>query len=103
MIRYQYLITVSSTERYLEKFGKRLIGRNDLEDALKKLDKLTHEEARMAIVELRRTAYAISENVRGVSGQLTAVGDEMGIVNNLVTEAINSARIISFLLKPESA
>ena len=94
MVWYQYLITVSSTERYLEKFGKRLIGRNDLDDALKKLGKLTDEEARMAIAELRTTTYAISEDVRGVSGQLTAVGDGVAVVNRRVVEVIDSARII---------
>jgi hypothetical protein len=31
---------------------KTLIGKADLEDALKKLDKLTQEEARMAIAEI---------------------------------------------------
>ena len=72
MIWYQYLTTESLTKRYLEKIGKSLIRRNDLEDALKKLDKLTHEEARMAIAELRRTAYAISENWRTISGETTA-------------------------------
>jgi hypothetical protein len=32
---------------------KRLLGRNDIEDALKRLDTLTMEEARMAITEIR--------------------------------------------------
>ena len=102
MIEYQYLTPELFTERYLEKFGKRLIGRNDLEDALKKLDKLTQEEVRMAIAELRRTTYAIGKDVRKVRGQMTAVGDEVAIVHNRVTEAINSARTISFSLKLEN-
>jgi hypothetical protein len=34
-----------------EKYMKRLIGRTDIEDALKKLDKLTHEEVLMASAE----------------------------------------------------
>ena len=42
---------------------KKLIGRTDVEDALKKLDKLTQEEARMATAEVMRTTRAISEQV----------------------------------------
>ena len=37
----------------LEKFVKKLLRRNDVEDALKRLDTLTMEEARMAIAETR--------------------------------------------------
>jgi hypothetical protein len=37
-----------STESQSEKFVKRLVGRTDIEDAMKKLDKLTQEEALMA-------------------------------------------------------
>ena len=69
------------TNRYLEIFGKSLIKTKDLEDALKKLDELTHEEVRMVIAELRRTAYAISKNVRGVSGQMTAIGDGVAAID----------------------
>ena len=36
------------TEIFSGKYLKKLIGRTDMEDALKKLDKLTNEEARMA-------------------------------------------------------
>jgi hypothetical protein len=43
------------------KYGKRLIGRTNLEDALKRLDKLTQEEARMAIAELLRAAHTTGE------------------------------------------
>ena len=37
-----------------------------MEDALKKLDKLTQEEARMATAEVMRTTRAISEQVAEV-------------------------------------
>jgi len=36
----------------LEKFLKKLLGRNDVEDALKRLDKLTQEETKMATAEV---------------------------------------------------
>jgi hypothetical protein len=46
-----------------EKFGKRLIRRTDIEDALKKLDRLTHEEARMGIVQNLNATHAVGERV----------------------------------------
>ena len=83
------------TEMLLEKFGKRLIGRTDMEDALKRLDMLTQEEARMATAEVLRTAHAIDERVRGVNEQVLAVGDRVASVHDKVAEVINGAQVIS--------
>jgi hypothetical protein len=74
------------TERYSEKYGKKLIGRSDLEDALKRLDKLTLEEALMATAEVLKMTHAIDEGVTGVSEQVAGVDDK-------VTEVINGAEI----------
>ena len=76
----------SVTKRCSEKYGKKLIGRSDLEDALKRLDELTHEEARMATAEVLRMTHAIDERV-------TRVDDKVGAV-------INGAQII--LVKTEN-
>ena len=65
------------TERCSEKYGKKLIGRTDLEDALKRLDKLTHEEARMATAEVLKMTHAIDEGVTGVSEQVLVVDDRV--------------------------
>ena len=48
----QYIICSWPT-LFLEKFVKKLLGGNDIEGALKRLDTLTREEARMAIAETR--------------------------------------------------
>jgi hypothetical protein len=72
------------TERCLGKYGKRLIGRSDLENALKRLDKLTHEEARMATAEVLRTAHAIGEGVTEVREQVLFVDDRLAGVDNRV-------------------
>ena len=42
---------------------KRLIERTDVEDAPERLDKLTQEEARMAVAEILKTTYAVNERV----------------------------------------
>ena len=54
------------TEGCSEKYGKRLIGKTDMEDALKNLDRLTQEEARMTIAENLRVTHAVDNKVAGV-------------------------------------
>jgi hypothetical protein len=68
---------------------KRLVGRTDMEDALKKLDKLTQEEARMAIAENLKATHAVDERVRGMASTVVAiddrvvhVDDQVGMVND---------------------
>jgi hypothetical protein len=53
------------TDECSEKYVKTLIGKTDLEDALKKLDRLTQEEARMTIAENLRATQTVDERVRG--------------------------------------
>jgi archaellum component FlaC len=72
------------TQEYPEKYGKRLIGRTDMEDALKRLDNLTHEEARMAIAENLRATHAVDERVRGVTEQVLAVDDKVARIDDRV-------------------
>jgi hypothetical protein len=47
----------------LEKFLKKLLGRNDVEDALKRLDKLTQEEANIVTVEVLKSTRNVYDNV----------------------------------------
>jgi len=63
---------------------KRLIGRTDLEDALKKLDKLTVEEARMAIAENLKATHNVDERVRGVANSVAGVDDRVAKVDDRV-------------------
>ena len=74
-----------------------------MEDALKRLDKLTHEEARMAIAENLRATYVVDERVKGVTervlsvddrvagvdGRLANVNDRVANVDDKVTEVIH--------------
>jgi len=48
----------------LEKYLKKLAGRTDIEDALKRLDQLTQEEARMAIAQVLRLAHGVDSKVK---------------------------------------
>ena len=49
-----------------EKRVNKLIGRTDLEDALNRLDNLTHEQAHMATAEVQKATLAIDETGGGV-------------------------------------
>ena len=49
---------------------KKLLGKNEIEDSLKRLDTLTQEEARMAIAEILRVTNSVDDNVRVVLGVL---------------------------------
>ena len=59
---------------------KRLIGRTDVDDALKRLDKLTHEEARMATTEVLKATHTVDDRVRGVSDQVVGVAAKVSEV-----------------------
>ncbi|KAI0290289.1 hypothetical protein BC826DRAFT_1176909 [Russula brevipes] len=60
-----------------KKYVKKLTGRTDLEDALKKLDKLTLEEARMATVEVLKATHAVDDRVAGVTDMVAVVGERV--------------------------
>ena len=53
-----------------EKFLKKLVGRKDIEDALKRLDRLTQEEARMAAAQILNLTHTVDNKVTGVGNKL---------------------------------
>jgi archaellum component FlaC len=76
------------TEPFSEKYLKKLMGKNDIEDALKRLDRLTQEEARMAAAQLLRvtntidnTVGGIADNVLVVDNRVVGVGDRVAGVD----------------------
>ena len=64
-------------ERFLEKYLKKLIGRTDIEDALKRLDRLTQEEARMSAAQLLKVTNTIDNRVAGVGDRVKDVNDKL--------------------------
>jgi hypothetical protein len=60
-------------EKCLEKYLKKLVGRTEIEDALKKLDNLTNEEARMATAQVLKTTH--DNRVAGVDDKVAVVID----------------------------
>ena len=55
-----------------------------MEDALKKLDKLTQEEARMAAAQNLKVTHAVDERVKGVVDTVEAIDNKMVRMDNRV-------------------
>ena len=77
---------------------KKLIGRTDMEDALKKLDELTREEARMAIAENLRATHAVDESVARVDDRVGGVSDQVAGVDNRVANVNDTVKDIDTAL-----
>ncbi|KAN0135033.1 Ankyrin repeat-containing domain protein [Lactarius tabidus] len=67
-----------------KKFLKKIAGITKLEDGLKKLDKMTTEEARMANAEALRLSQTIDKKVEVVDERVQGVGGQVNDVNKKV-------------------
>ena len=56
------------------------MGRKDIEDALKRLDRLTQEEALMAAAQILILTHTVDNKVTGVGNKLNDVDNKMDIV-----------------------
>ena len=79
-----YKIVSRLTEECSEKYMKKLVGRTDAEDSLKRLDKLTQEEARMATTQVLKLTHTVDEGVRRVTDKVVGVDDRVASVNERV-------------------
>ena len=84
----------SSLNYLIEKFLRKLAGMADLEDALKKLDRLTQEEAQMANAEVLRVTHSIRDRVEIVDGKVEEVGDKVGDVGDKVGDVGNKVQCV---------
>ena len=83
-----YTPSVSSADRSSEKYLKKLLGKTEIEDALKRLDKLTQDEARMATAQLLTLTHGvddkvtrIGDEVKGLGGNVKDIGDTVRVVH----------------------
>ncbi|KAI0274465.1 hypothetical protein BGY98DRAFT_1178397, partial [Russula aff. rugulosa BPL654] len=70
----------SRTKKYL----KKLMGKNNIEHALKRLDRLTQEEARMASAQLLKISTAINSGVGEIADHVLVVDERVVGVNERV-------------------
>ena len=60
------------------------MGKNDTEDALKKLDRLTQEEARMAAAQLLKVTNTIDNRVEGIANNVLVVDNRVASIHDRV-------------------
>ena len=70
------------TEQCLERYIKQLIGRTEIEDGLKRLDKLTQEEARMAAAQNLKVTHAVAETVVSIDNRVDDLDDRVAGVSD---------------------
>ena len=75
----------------LEKYLKKLVGKTDIEDALKRLDKLTNEEVRMVTAQVLEATHTVDNNVARVDDKVTGVDNNIKAVNDKVAVVIDGA------------
>jgi hypothetical protein len=59
---------------------QKLLGKNDIEDALKRLDTLTMEESRMAIAETLKVTNRVDDKVDKVDNKVDKVDDKVAVL-----------------------
>ncbi|KAI0000832.1 NACHT domain-containing protein [Russula compacta] len=82
-----------------KKYLKRLIGRTDIEDGLKRLDKLTEQEARMATAQVLKVMHTVDgkvgvvdDSVARVNDRVAGVDDRVRAVDNTVAQVIQDGK-----------
>ncbi len=60
------MLTYFLTQRSAEKFAKKLFGENDVEAVLRRLDRLTQDEARTTAAQTLEVVYGLFQNMRVV-------------------------------------
>ena len=65
---------------------KKLIGKTEIEDALKRLDKLTQEEARVAAAENLKATHVVDKRVEGVANAVVAIDNKVVSVDDRVAD-----------------
>ena len=81
---YKYVPKFSLTKAFSEKYLKKLIEKNDIEDALKRLDRLTQEEARMAAAQLLKVTNTIDNRVGEIADNVLVVDNRVAGIDDMV-------------------
>jgi hypothetical protein len=82
------------TEIFSGKYLEKLVGRTDLEDALKRLDKLTQEEARMATAQVLKATHNVDDRVKGVADKVVGVDDRVADIDDRVASVDDIVKAI---------
>ena len=78
----------------LEKYFKKLVGRKDIEDALKRLDRLTQEEALMAAAQILILTHTVDNKVTDVGNNVTDIGNNVTGVGNKLNDVDDKVDVV---------
>ena len=67
---------------------KKLVGRNDIEDALGRLDWLTQEEVRMAAAQGLKVTHEVDGKVEAVHDKVQDIDDRMRDVEGVIINGV---------------
>jgi prophage DNA circulation protein len=67
-----------------EKYLRELIGKAEIEDALKRLDKLTNEEVRMVIAQVLNATHIVDDRVVRVNDRVARVDEGVNRIDDRV-------------------
>ena len=70
--------------RCLEKYVNKLLRNTEMEDALKRLDRLTQEEARMAAAENLKLTHTVDKRVEGIADTVITIDNRLAGVDDRV-------------------
>ncbi|KAI9508065.1 hypothetical protein F5148DRAFT_32631 [Russula earlei] len=68
----------------IKTFLRRLEGRSDIEDALRRLDSLTQEESRMAAAQGLRATHGVAEGVKIIADDMHCIDDRVMAIEDRV-------------------
>ncbi len=79
---------------FLEKYFKKLIGKTDIEDALKRLDKLTNEEVRMVTAQVLKATHTVDDKVGRVEDKVLDVDNRVASVDDRVASVDDKVKAV---------
>ena len=68
---------------------KKLPGRTDVEDALKRLEKRMREETLMATAQALNVVYSVDEKVTNVNGRIIGINDKVKCIDDKVEDRLS--------------
>ena len=73
---------------------KKLLGKTDIEDALKRLDKLTQDEVRIATAQLLRLTRGVDDKVTRIDDEVKGVGGKVTRIDGKVNDVGDTVRVV---------
>ncbi|KAH8979464.1 hypothetical protein EDB86DRAFT_2985268 [Lactarius hatsudake] len=77
-----------------KKYFKKLVGKTDIEDALRRLDKLTQDEVRMATAQLLKITHGVDDKVMKIDDDVKGVDDKVKRIDDKVNDVNHTVKLV---------